>query len=859
MGGKAKKNNHSLEEACHQNGISNRSTSARNLCKKDLGGVILGCTHHTIKECYANKLFGLPRLHYAYIKKIEPGLALFLFNYSDRKLHGVFEATSRGQMNIDIRAWTKEPSEETPYPAQVKVKRRIDCQPLVEEQFQPVIISNYCSTTHFWFELDQEQTTKLIFLFTSNRIDATIPRAKYPNGRITVEKDLLAFKSRIGGERAKTPASGWDLAQPNQVIGDWRSSESPRPEKERLGSATNEFAAPEHDEADQSRSYANANNIPRKLWSSLFRSDSTSNAGEQPQSSKSRATGAKGFDDLTGEETDDVAGFAAEVGVIGSGQCNPEGSVPAAACINASTSPPPPESRKEFEEHTSSEASSEAAKEAWIHLRGASSTSRATSEHDEFKVVDPETRFSPIDFRSILGDASVIAPNLNRESHMSEHHIDKERDEEALCIEKKSMALSRVSISSSTSSQLSSPTLAVTETQCLIPYEFTSSCDSSSTMVTTEIAPDNLEKGAKVPSLDVGVSEIVAELLCEVRGLMLSQLEQAQRFSFIEKELRQKICCLEDRCKALELRESSAVGPVSETQYETGCKPPPFNESIFIVGGYDGSSHLSASYLYSPHKDIMTSLSPMRFVRSQASVAKLRGELYVFGGFYDDVWHDTVESYSQESNKWTDRPSMNRRRGCLVGVSSKDKIFAIGGAADREPFSDVEMYDPDTGRWIPTCSMLRKRLAPAAAELNGMLYAVGGYDGEDYLESAERFDPRERSWRPIKDMSTKRGGHSLVVLNQNLYAVGGYDGSKMVATVELFDPRAGSWMMVESMNEAKTNHGAVVMGDVIYSLGGLNEDMEVLDTVECYKEGLGWQEIDLKAFEKRCYFSAIVV
>lgn len=111
---------------------------------------------------------------------------------------------------------------------------------------------------------------------------------------------------------------------------------------------------------------------------------------------------------------------------------------------------------------------------------------------------------------------------------------------------------------------------------------------------------------------------------------------------------RQKICCLEDRCKALELRESSAVGPVVETRYETGCKPPPFNESIFIVGGYDGSSHLSASYLYSPHEDIMTSLSPMRFVRSQASVAKLRGELYVFGGFYDDVWHDTGTNCSHD-------------------------------------------------------------------------------------------------------------------------------------------------------------------------------------------------------------------
>lgn len=74
----------------------------------------------------------------------------------------------------------------------------------------------------------------------------------------------------------------------------------------------------------------------------------------------------------------------------------------------------------------------------------------------------------------------------------------------------------------------------------------------------------------------------------------------------------------------------------------------------------------------------------------------------------DFLLHTIVESYSQEYDKWTDRPSMNRQRGSLVGVSLNDKIFAIGGAAECEPFSDVEMYDPDTGRWIPTSSMLCK-------------------------------------------------------------------------------------------------------------------------------------------------------
>lgn len=64
---------------------------------------------------------GLPAQHFSYVKNIEPGLPLFLFNYSERKLHGVFEAASKGQMYIDPYGWTSNGSERTQYPAQVSM------------------------------------------------------------------------------------------------------------------------------------------------------------------------------------------------------------------------------------------------------------------------------------------------------------------------------------------------------------------------------------------------------------------------------------------------------------------------------------------------------------------------------------------------------------------------------------------------------------------------------------------------------------------------------------------------------------------------------------------------------------------
>ncbi|CAK9184627.1 unnamed protein product, partial [Ilex paraguariensis] len=128
--------------------------SARNLRKIHLGGVVFGCKNNTIRECLVKQLFGLPAQHFSYVKNIDPGLPLFLFNYSDRKLHGIFEAASSGQMNINPYAWTVDASERTLYPTQVQIRVRLQCQPLLEDQFKPVIMDNYFSHNHFWFELD---------------------------------------------------------------------------------------------------------------------------------------------------------------------------------------------------------------------------------------------------------------------------------------------------------------------------------------------------------------------------------------------------------------------------------------------------------------------------------------------------------------------------------------------------------------------------------------------------------------------------------------------------------------------------------------------------------------------------------
>ncbi|KAH7677730.1 Development/cell death domain-containing protein [Dioscorea alata] len=196
---------------------SNNSTIARNLAKNDVGGVIFGCKNNTMMECLSKQLFGLPSLHFSYVRKIEPGLPLFLFNYSDRKMYGIYEAAGCGQMNIDPYAWTDGGAEKTAFPAQVRICIKMQCEPLVEKQFKKAIKDNYYNQVHFWFELDHIQTQDLIALFRPSGFSASnSPRmTNLYDGLLTTERKVIEPGKWNHGESSKSGERWFD---PNAEI-----------------------------------------------------------------------------------------------------------------------------------------------------------------------------------------------------------------------------------------------------------------------------------------------------------------------------------------------------------------------------------------------------------------------------------------------------------------------------------------------------------------------------------------------------------------------------------------------------------------------------------------------------------------
>ncbi|KAI3472841.1 hypothetical protein Pfo_029970 [Paulownia fortunei] len=649
-------------------------TWARNLKKSQLGGVIFGCTNSTMRECLANQLFGLPAQHFLYVKNIEPGLPLFLFNYSERKLHGIYEAASSGKMSIDSYAWTAGGLDRTKYPAQVQIRVRLKCEAIAEHQFKPIIADNYYSQTHFWFELDHAQASKL----------------------------LSKLSSLVVGPRSFIPQN------------------------------------------------------PQKRTGVIKRF---------PSDDKKEESGASEPPSLT----DDFANSYDSIGSL------------------------------------------------------------ATSDDSQC-----------LDRNNQLKEVSLCNQN---------YQMIQPDEKDLIYMKLKELALDRESSDANIMRHV---------------VEAASTDDVDLEHETQDNALITLGKGndeSTFNSLDYPA--IIAQLCGEMEELKAFKQEQTLKMESLEKKLveaEQEIYRLENRCMILESISNPSVTLAGD---EALIESPEYhlnlNETIFIVGGYDGVSWSSALHSFSPSHDVLRSLKPMSSVRAYASVARLDGELYVFGGGTGSMWYDTVESYNAANNQWTRHPSLNEKKGSLAVAALNGKFFAVGGGNGVECFSDVEMFDPNVGRWISARSMLQKRFALAAVEFHGALYAVGGYDGDSYLKSAERFDPREHSWTRIGSMDTKRGCHSLVVINEKLCALGGYDGITMVPSVEIYDPRLGAWMTGEPMNQGRGYLAAAVLKESIYVIGGVKAGEDIVDMIECYKDGQGWQATNLRAVGKRCFASAIVL
>lgn len=139
-------------------------------------GYVFGANASTYSECMQRMLFGNAMSQWHMISKIQVGrTALFIFNYTTRKLQGLFVAELPPGLNIEPSAWTSSgprrgrsggpvhPS--SPFPAQVRVREVAKLAALDEATYRSVLTDG--SDKNFGVYLTSQQAMELIHLMVS--------------------------------------------------------------------------------------------------------------------------------------------------------------------------------------------------------------------------------------------------------------------------------------------------------------------------------------------------------------------------------------------------------------------------------------------------------------------------------------------------------------------------------------------------------------------------------------------------------------------------------------------------------------------------------------------------------------------
>ncbi|KAM0888724.1 hypothetical protein ACQ4PT_028152 [Festuca glaucescens] len=903
-----------LEERQPQDRAMQTVVQTRNLRENQLGGVIFGCKHETIEECFSKQLFGLPALHYSYVRNVKAGLPLFLFNYTDRKLHGVFEAASPGQNSIDPYAWSNDGTLRTPFPAQVRICTRTCYLPLLEAQYKKVIQDNYYTHHYFYFELDHAQTRALIALFKSVGVKQV--RAVPSKRSLDVPLQSTRRMTSVIPNQEKGTANSKD-------INSFRVLSSSLPSTKRMASVT----------PNQKKGTAKSKDInPFSVLSSSAGIvlddwvDSDADSGSASATSDSN-TGEKASGELVSDwedlddnvlqqqfglssDPDDVSQHSSYK-TVAEGmelmQCNQLVVNP----VNGGTHTSDEDMLVNSHDGIGNEVQNEP-DDVGVQLERSSILKKLKELFD----LRQQAALSSQDFAYSSPDAHVpqetlVNANLSgqgeyvpEEAQVSANlsgqgeYVPEETQINANFASQDEYVPVETWVNASLPSQdeyvaeetqvntnlprqeeyvpeethvkgsLSKDQYVDEETQVNVGLPSQDNCVPEEAQTVASLTPGHCitEETQANPSLKSNPvcatvedntsfeqHDGTAEKAAALEKNQIKSDEEIISLKEVVKDSGRKVQQLEYRIDELQFKFDSSLS-LQGSMCDSLDIP-----SIFLIGGYNGVTWLSSLDSFSPKKDILVPLTSMGSPRSYASVAAMEGCVFVFGGGDGSSWYNTVECYNTRSNEWMICPCLNHEKGSLAGVSLNGKIYAMGGGDGTQTYSEVEMFDPFLGKWICSPSMLHSRFALAVAESSGVIYASGGFDGSKYLQSAERYDPREGFWVRLPSMNARRGCHAVAVLGEVLYAIGGYDGDSMVSSVEIFDPRLNAWKMGDPMSNPRGYASAVTFDDNLFVLGGLRSNEAILDTVEVYNVSSGWSVPGFNSIGKRSFASAIVM
>uniref|UniRef100_A0A0D3G3M5 DCD domain-containing protein n=1 Tax=Oryza barthii TaxID=65489 RepID=A0A0D3G3M5_9ORYZ len=831
---------------------------ARNLRENQLGGVIFGCKHNTIEECFEKQLFGLPSVHYSYVRNVKPGLPLFLFNYSDRKLHGIFEAASPGQMCIDPYAWSHDGSLRTSFPAQVRICTKTRYPPLMESQFRTVLGDNYYNHHHFYFELDHAQTKALIAVFkslapanftqvpavSSKRTIAPLPSTKRQAPVIPDQKkgsaspkDINPFSvlSQSGGavkdnwadsdvENGSISRSS-DEKESRELVSDWEDLDD-NVLHGQLGLCSNP------DEISQNSSY---NSVAKgaefvecsHLVVNPVNGGIQSSDGDMLVISDDVHSGAVGVDGIESggqNEPDDVSIQPERLSIL---QKLKELFVLRQQAVLSDQNLAYSNSDQYAPEETQANVSLSCPEQCAPEEPQANTTPSCPEQH-----VLEETQANV----SLLCPEQYISMYLKNHRMMqvflvqSNMYLKKHRPMQAF--------LQHVPEETQINAGLSCPDQHLPEeTQFNVSLSYPDQHVPEETQVTAGIScpdqhvPEETQVNASLPSPNQHVPEetkATAAISCPDQHVTQANASLSQH------EFGAKV---EDNT-SLEQNQGNAelikiVLDLIQKTDSLDMRQNKSHEEILSLKEVVKDSGTKVKQLEYRIDELQFKLDSSLSLVGDACDTLDKPSIFLIGGYNGVSWLSSLDAFSPEKDILVPLAPLSSARSYASVATLEGCIFVCGGGVGDSFGNTVECYNTMCNEWMACPCLNNKKGSLAAVSLDGKIYAIGGGDGIVTYSDVEMFDPFLGKWICSPSMMNSRFALGAAEMNSVIYATGGFDGFSYLQSAERYDPREGFWARLPSMNVRRGCHTVAALGGVLYAIGGYNGD-RMVSSVEIF-------------------------
>lgn len=746
----------------------NSSVTFRNLRKNDLGGVIFGCKHNTMAECLSKQIFGLPYSDISYVRNIGAGLPLFLFNYSDRRLHGIYEAATDGQLYIDAYAWTDAGAERTPFPAQVYIRIKTQCQPLTEDQFKKTIEDNYYASQLFWFELDHAQTRDLISLFK--------PSPSPMNRMLTPSLPRTAWKAIITGEHLNSKSS-----MPQKSVNSSKDTVS------EPNSNWNDIVTRDHLNIDASRPQKNVNPPINMVNGNKFAPLHCNGNIKHASSVKASSTD---HEEMHSRETVSDWEELIEDAEKRSGQ----GAFRQSDGANQT-------SHKLQSSNDGLVSEEERVLRMLKELAAHRERKISSSKHN---TVDNVAPYDPGNSHETNGQ--IDESSFEAEEKDSSTGPDVDQGNNDVEVEKKGSSTGPDVHHGSNEAAKISRALDVTEKNAEIDS------DQEVLQLKNLVVRD---AGHSIQSLKDRV-QVAKSKVDSSNALVGSSLDTAVAQCL---DLGGVIYLIGGSDGHSSLASLDSFSPSLDTltplksmrlarSYVTAVA---LDGIIFVIGGGDDGSWFDTVEYYDRRNDEWALCPSMLCEKGQLGAAALDGKIFVIGGRDEKECFSDVEMFDPVVGKWLKHQPMIWRRFAHSVAELNGAIYAVGGYNEYEYLRSAEKMDPRERYWIELPSMKTRRACHSMTVFNEKLYCMGGYDANEMVSSVEIYDPRINSWMMGEPMKCSRGFAAAAVLDDSLFAIGGAVGSQeFVNTVECYKEGAG-WTTNDWKAIANRSHFSAVV------------------------------------------------